>query len=86
MGFRLLFLAFFTALFLPAGAQWTPYAPISQQNYHFVRSYDSQFFYGGGSGIFIRTLNGGATWDSLPLLDQSNNPYLISTLYSIDFI
>lgn len=67
-------------------SQWQQYPNTPNTNGFSVGCFDSQFFYVGANNAFIRTLNGGLVWDSLPLLDPSNNPFNATDFSCVKFI
>ncbi len=82
MRFILFFLLFYVQI---ASAQWVQLNNVPSANINCVKAFNSQFIYAGSDNALVRTLNGGISWDSIPLVDNFNTPILGSYLNSVHF-
>lgn len=80
-------LSFFVLLLagIPARAQWTPLSTGSAYNQYDIFALDAQRLFVGGVDALMKSANGGQSWTTLPLLDESNAPIYNSTLQAIHF-
>jgi len=69
----------------PASAQWTPQNTGSAYNQYDIFALDAQRVFVGGADGLMKTTDGGQNWTILPLLDENNAPFYISTLQAIHF-
>ena len=69
-----------------AFSQWTQVTNAPNNVYNVVEAFNNQVIYLGADNAFIRTQNGGVTWDSLPILDNLNVQIPGTAFSSVHFV
>lgn len=76
---------FVLSLPIQSFAQWFQATPVSSANLHAVAFAHADTVYAGGVNIFLRSINAGQSWTSIPLQNINNQPINGLTINDLHF-